>query len=377
MDIDSARHTDFGRIAQDLGLRDTSEPINPVVSREVVKGWLENPKKVLNQENDIVRQTEAHWLIIFDNADDPDLLQDYWPVSSNGAILVTSRDPLSRITPSVATESIQLGPLPDQEAAELLQRLSCHGKDEVLALSIASKLGGLPLAISQMAAIIRYQYLSFSEFLEQYENDADRKDLHQHDAKIPRPEARGNIATIWAIEQLQGSTRTVLEICSVLDPDSIQERIFANDGFATDLLADLPKTKFAFGQARAELMKSSLITRNEERKEFTIHRVLQDSVRSKMTMQKMLDVFSVAISLILTCWGSTPLDKRHVLSLGKSRDGLFAHALALRNLYERGFKNQIPRASVELAMLMNESAWYATTLLFVLRLTILLMTLNV
>lgn len=348
---------DFGHIAQVLGLRDASEPANPVISREIAKGWLENPKKILDQEYDIIRQAEANWLIIFDNADDPDLLRDYWPVSSNGSILVTSRDPLSRITPSVATECIQLSPLPDQEAAELLLRLSCQRKDKALALTVASKLGGLPLAISQMAAIIRYHYLSFSDFLEQYDNDADRKDLHQYYVKSPRPEARGNIATIWAIERLEGPARTVLEVCSVLDPDRIQERIFANDGPAMNLLADLPKTKFAFHEARAELIKRSLITRNEQEKEFAVHRVLQDSVRSKMTSKRLMDVFSVAVSLVLASWGSTPLDKRHVISLGKSRDALFPHALTLRNMFESDFRERNPKASVELAMLMNESAW--------------------
>lgn len=348
---------DFGRIAQALGLRDASEPANPVVSRETAKGWLETPKKVLDREHDIIGQAEANWLIIFDNADDPDLLQDYWPLSSHGSILVTSRDPLSKITPSIATECIQLAPLQGEEAASLLIRLSRQNKEEHLALDIASKLGGLPLAISQMAAIIRYQYLSFSDFLEQYQNDADRKELHAHDATNARPEARGNIATIWAIDQLQAPARTILELCSVLDPDCIQERIFTSDQAATTMLADLPKSSFAFAKSRADLIKRSLITRNEENKEFTVHRVLQDSVRSKMSAQRTLDVFSGAVSLIFASWGSTPLDKRHVITLAKTRDGLFPHALSLRNMYEKQFKEHNPDASVELAMLMNESGW--------------------
>lgn len=319
---------------------------------------METPRKVLDREHDIISQAEAKWLIIFDNADDPDLLQDYWPLSSHGSILVTSRDPLSRITPSIATDCIQLAPLQGQEAASLLVRLSRQSKEEDLALSIASsKLGGLPLAISQMAAVIRYQYLSFSDFLEQYENDEDRRELHAHDATSPRPEARGNIATIWAIEQLQAPARTVLELCAVLDPDCIQERIFTSDKSAAGVLADLPRSSFAFAQSRADLMKRSLITRNEEKREFTVHRILQDSVLSKMAADRMLDVFSAAVSLVHASWGSTPLDKRHVLSFAKARDGLFPHALALRNMYESYFKKQNPEASIELAMLMNESGW--------------------
>ncbi|KAM5438235.1 hypothetical protein MferCBS31731_005096 [Microsporum ferrugineum] len=332
---------DFCRIAMELGLQGTSEAFNPVVCRELAKGWLENPVRVLDHEHDIVSQADAQWLIVFDNADSPDLLQDYWPLSSNGSILVTSRDPLAKSSPSIASRCIDLAPLRNNEGAELLQRLSHVTENVEVSVKIAAKLGGLPLAISQMAAIIRYQYLSFPEFYERYEDESDRRELHSLNIVTPRPEARGNIASIWAVEQLGPHAACLLEVSAMLDPDCIQERLFSGDLGAVGQLEDFPKTSFAYSAARADLIKRSLITRNADKREFRIHRVLQDSVLSKLTPGKMLQTFSFAVDLVLAAWGSTPLVQRHAISLARSRDGLFSHTLAMRNLFEKHYQAKV------------------------------------
>ncbi|KAJ5406075.1 tetratricopeptide repeat domain-containing protein [Penicillium sp. CMV-2018d] len=357
-DEPSKLEQDFGRIAIELGLQDANEPFNPVICRELAKGWLENPTKVLDQENDIISQVDIRWLIVFDNADSPGLLQDYWPLSYNGSILVTSRDPLSKNSPSIASKSIDVAPLDDIEAAELLQRLSCVTKDVDFSIKIARKLGGLPLAISQMAAVIRYQYLSFPELYEWYEDGTGRGDLLTLDAVSPRPEARGNIASIWAIEQLGPHAACLLEICTMLDPDCIQERLFASNLGEVGCLEHFPTTTLTYLAARADLIRRSLIAHNPENRQFRVHRVLQDSVLSKMSLSRMLRVFSFAVNLVLAAWGDTPLAQRHVISLARARDGLFPHALVLKRMYEKNYRGKSHEFSMQLAKLMNEAGWY-------------------
>lgn len=172
-----------------------------------------------------------------------------------------------------------------------------------VSVKIAAKLGGLPLAISQMAAVIRYQYLSFAEFYERYEDESDRRELHSLNAVTPRPEARGNIASIWAVEQVEPHATCLLELCAMLDPDCIQERLFTGNLSAVRQLEHFPKTSFTYS-ARADLIKRSLITRNADRREFRSHRLLQDSVLSKLTPERMLQTFSFAMDLVLSAWGS-------------------------------------------------------------------------
>ena len=95
---------DFALIASELELHDPSERVDTVISRELAMGWLTNPQKVMDAQSDLVSQSDARWLLIYDNADNPESLRDYWPVFGTGSILVTSRDPLVKTSPSISAK---------------------------------------------------------------------------------------------------------------------------------------------------------------------------------------------------------------------------------------------------------------------------------
>jgi hypothetical protein len=323
----------------------------------LAKNWLQMPRRTLDPENDLMAQADANWLLIFDNADTPELLLDYWPLCSSGSILVTSRDPLSKTTPSIASIGINVSPFDDNEGALLLRHLSRVTEQAEVSVEISRRLGGLPLAISQMAAIIRHQYLSFSDFLDRYDNDRDRKELHSYQVGDQQQGARGNAATIWAVEQLSESARTMLEICSVLDSDCIQERLFLFDNlpFTVGTLAGYSKSGFAYSTARAELIRSSLITRNNETREIWIHRVLQDSVQSKMSSDRMLDIFVAAVSLVRAALTKTSQHQRHNTGLLRNREGFIPHVLVLKGIYEKLYRRRNLQGAVPLAHILNEA----------------------
>jgi hypothetical protein len=71
----------FAKLSVTLRLEDRGDNGDWAISRNLVLGWLAS--------------TERPWLLVFDNADDMEILNDYWPMSNNGAIIVTSRDPLA------------------------------------------------------------------------------------------------------------------------------------------------------------------------------------------------------------------------------------------------------------------------------------------
>ena len=52
-------------------------------------------------------ETKDHWLIVYDNADDLNVLKPFWPPGNQGCIIITSRDPASA---RVASAGINVPP---------------------------------------------------------------------------------------------------------------------------------------------------------------------------------------------------------------------------------------------------------------------------
>lgn len=66
---------------------------------------------------------EATWLLIFNNADDPMILADYWPQDSK-SILVTSCDLYAKSMFTRRHSGLDLGPLTQQDSLSLFNNLT-------------------------------------------------------------------------------------------------------------------------------------------------------------------------------------------------------------------------------------------------------------
>jgi hypothetical protein len=89
----------FHDIAKALGLVDEGDQSDMVVSRDKVLQLLFNPRKQQPAAANPAGETKfTKWLMVFDNADNIDLMTEFWPSTSYGSIPVTSRDPWPRRT---------------------------------------------------------------------------------------------------------------------------------------------------------------------------------------------------------------------------------------------------------------------------------------
>ncbi|KAN0095890.1 tetratricopeptide repeat domain containing protein [Hyaloscypha variabilis] len=358
----------FSQIAVELQLETATESTSHVVSRDLVKGWLSKPWKWTKPEGEVRTAVEATWLMVFDNADDPQILPDYWPIQGSGSVLITSRDPLSKSIFARTSSGVDLEPFSNEEGATLLKQLTDEQDTEHIAEDIAQVLGGLPLAISQMAGIIRRQELKLSEFLESYNDATERATLFGSKFPVGHSVYPHTISSVWVLDSLTPTTRNLLQVIAFLDPDSIQEYVLTN--FSGDLmLAGYPFSPAAFKDARTELLQASLIVRHKDRKELTVHRLVQESVRAKMTPDESMRTFWSAVQLLWAKWptamGSptrkgapvvTP--KFHFIDRWPTCAALYPHVLRLRNLYGT-LENSNPMApKVDFAALLNDAAWW-------------------
>ncbi|KAK0122138.1 hypothetical protein ONS95_010398 [Cadophora gregata] len=144
-----------------------------------------------------------------------------------------------------------------------------------------------------MGGIIRRHHLALKDFLEYYEEDAKRL----QETVVPGLAHSQTVSSVWALEKLPPPAVALLGVLSILDPDGIPETILFEGAKCVEL-DDYPKKKSDYFDARGELIKSSLATRNADTEEIRIHRLVQDVVRQKMSATNVIAVFNATIALL-------------------------------------------------------------------------------
>ena len=355
---------EFSRLAADLGLvlEDTADARDQVITRELLKGWLAKPTRSYNRTGN---SDEVSWLLVFDNVNDANLLSEYWPAAgSSGAILVTSRDSLAKTPFYQIHDGIDLPPLSGQDTAELLLKLTWREDDpeeRKLSMKVAEILGGFPLALTQMAGVINRQSLSFSEFLQRYEEEETHGALF-HLSLEPshkRTNYAHTLASVWALEKLRYSSG-LLDIMAFLDPDGIPEKEYLVSMVGKVKLLDYPTTIEAYQEARYELLKSSLIMNDRSASRLTVHRLVQDGARAKMSTERSTEVFATAVDLLWSLWPEAESGVRHHVARWKDCEQLSPHVLRLKEHYVRAGKAVRSRLidNLKFATILNELGWY-------------------
>jgi len=259
----------FNSIALTLGLSQSVDGENRAVNRDKVLQWLNQPYKLpRNQmsEDELPSTDEyANYLLVFDNADNPELLAEFWPIAGMGSILITSRDPHSK-SHFYASRGIDLSSLSLEAGTSLLQTMTGYTNisDEPDARRLAERLGCLPLALTQVAGILQRRKLTFDEFLELYHEPSFLTEVHKSKDRGLHSAYEHMLLNVWSFEDLKPESLSLLEVCSLLDPDHISEAIFCSGGPVT--LERFPGDPVPLDIARSELLRCSLLKRYPEEK---------------------------------------------------------------------------------------------------------------
>ncbi|WIX85278.1 FxSxx-COOH system tetratricopeptide repeat protein [Amycolatopsis sp. DG1A-15b] len=163
------------------------------------------------------------WLLVFDSADDPDPALPLLPTEGPGEILVTTRNPeWSDVFPQL----LEVEPFTREESKELL---SLHdpqlGPEQ--ADQLAARLGDLPLALAQAAALRTEIAMPVGEYLRRF----DDKTAEILATSAPT-EYEVPIAAAWNVSFDELGTRNraahqLLQVCAFFAPEPISRSIFA------------------------------------------------------------------------------------------------------------------------------------------------------
>jgi len=208
--------SNFGQIPTDLQLESAEEAQNLELSIEIAKEWLATTKVSHDQGSDV--SSKRPWLLIFDNADNLDIIVDYTLFTGSGSILMTSRDPAAKTDTFENSFGFDMEPLSQVEAAALLCSLTRRQGDALdqdeqdASLTIAKNVDGLPLAMTQMTGFIRKKQLTMREFVQLYNTDARYVQLRENAPPSQQYRYGLTLATTWSFRGLTSPARRLLEI---------------------------------------------------------------------------------------------------------------------------------------------------------------------
>ncbi|KAI9794605.1 MAG: hypothetical protein M1816_004492 [Peltula sp. TS41687] len=275
---------DFVEIAQRLGLMPEQDLHDTVAATAKVKSWL--------------GETRCRWLLVLDNANDPEILRNVWPNGAIGSILLTSRNFAAAF--EITTQSYHVQPFDESAGiSTLLSLVRCDPQspsNQAAAKQITRALGGLPLAINQVSGFIVQQKLALKDFLPLYERNSAKIDARkwltgQYDT----------LSTVWelAFSQLSGGSNTLQTLLAFLDPDKIHESVLLEGGsYVQDDSFSFLKDEMDFLDAKEPLLRAALIDRNSDNATLTIHRLVQAAILKRLSTAEKVKYYDYAITML-------------------------------------------------------------------------------
>ncbi|KID94053.1 pfs domain-containing protein, partial [Metarhizium majus ARSEF 297] len=192
----------------------------------LVQDWFQSTgkskfcKKFKASYRKLTFKADCRWLIVYDNVESADMLMPYWPGSSQGEAIITTRNHSLAFEPaSSGVEVITWDPKKGSEFPLFLLKREIGRDLEVegnSALALSERLSGHALAISQMAGIIYDGEFSIQEFMTMYLRNPRRA------------HATNEMAALWdfSFKSLDQNSRSLLGVLSYLMPDIIPQELF-------------------------------------------------------------------------------------------------------------------------------------------------------
>ncbi|HLI07535.1 MAG TPA: tetratricopeptide repeat protein [Ktedonobacteraceae bacterium] len=260
--------------------------------------WLDIPQQQKQSQELIIASVKqwlkehSNWLLVLDNVEDLNKVsQNLLSTGDRGHILLTT----SAQAVGGAILGIEVVEMNKEEGTVLLlQRAGLlkpgtplHQLPEETrteAEKIVEMLGGLPLALDQAGAFIDETKCTLSDYIQRYQTNSMELLKRRGDFPVGH---RDPVATTWKLSfenvEKDQAAADLLRFCAFLYPDDIPEALITigtcfPDSKLQPFTTDLLKLDEAIGKLRSY----SLLRRDPDNKTISIHRLVQEVIRSEM-----------------------------------------------------------------------------------------------
>jgi tetratricopeptide (TPR) repeat protein len=257
------------------------------------------------------------WLLVFDNANEADEIRDLIPPSTNGHVLITSRESGWEGTGDL----LELDVFSRQESIEF-QRRRTRRFNEAAAHQLADAVGDLPLLLEHAVE----SRLAIAQYISRL--DADPLDLIEGQPS----DYQGTIAGEWRtiIGQLRDRAPNSLELlcclCSFgsgpIPRESLDQGSHIRDVSIYNLLRDPNRRRGAISMLR----RAGLLRVRADDQALEVHRVTRSVVRGMMGTMGVADADQLRHDVHLMVAAIDPLDPEEPANWG-TYDDLHGHAV--------------------------------------------------
>ncbi len=251
-------------------------------------------------------ETDRPWLVVLDNLSGSCDIRDLWPTGPAGRTLITTNEP-DALPQDDRIVSFPISGLSRREALSyLLSRLTEDRGQRTGAIDVVDHLGGEPLALSQVSAVITDSALSCRDYLDHF----DRK---RGQLALPDDGKQSAAAITWTLSvehayrlMPSGPAQPLLILASLLDGDAIPapvlltSAVITYSGGATRGLAG-PDQVWA---ALASLERTGLLSIDDAVSPPVVRLspAVQTAIRSATSAQMLDQAVLAAAAALLEAW---------------------------------------------------------------------------
>lgn len=220
-------------------------------------------------------QPYHRWLLIFDNADQPEDFRDYIP-HGPGDVLITSRNPAWQAT----IDTVQVDVFSRLESTEFLSK-RVPSVSQADADRLAEKLGDLPLALDQAGAMLAETGMPVDEYVTLLDEKITQIMAEGRSAEYPTSVTAAWTLSVNKVRQQLPQAQDLLRCCAFFGPDPIPRDVFRRGTQATGTrVSDLMADPILLARAIRELGRFALVTIGG--RAITVHRLVQALLRGEL-----------------------------------------------------------------------------------------------
>ncbi len=231
------------------------------------------------------RDSAPHWLLVFDNADNPKQLESYLPMGS-GHIIITSRNQSWTNTADLLEVDVFSR---DESVAHLLRHVP--NLDPGDATRVAEALGDLPLAIEQASAWLEQTGMPAHTYVEELRTQATRILGLNQPSDYPTP-----VVATWnmSFDRLRARSPAAVRLLQILafcSPGPISMNLLYSEETILSLLPYDPalSERLMLGRIIRDISRFALVKVDQGSNSLQIHRLVQAVIRAQMSEEEQAD----------------------------------------------------------------------------------------